>query len=87
MGKYINETSKGVIGLSAVDKIAAIRADNGIIIPEPKEWLPNLVYVANNGLSGVAKYVDTPEEFKQIYTPYFSENVWMLWWDAKKYAE
>jgi hypothetical protein len=37
MGKYINETSKGVMGISAVDKIAAIRADGGTIIPEPKQ--------------------------------------------------
>ena len=89
MGRYVNSTSNGVImGSSAQSKIEAIRADGGIIIPKPKEWLPELVCVADNGLFGAAGYCYDPNEFRVFTNP--SDNrskTWILWKNVEKFAQ
>ena len=54
MGKYVNSTSKENLGSSAREKINGIIADGGEVIPEPAEFMDNLVCVVDNGFFGAA---------------------------------
>ena len=89
MGRYVTKTSNGSITRpEAVAKIAAIRADGGVIIPQPKEWHPHLVCVVNNGFFGAAGYADTPQEFHVFTDPADKrEKVWMLWDKVEQFAQ
>jgi len=88
MGKYINQTSKGDVGTSAGAKCRAIMEDGAIIISQPKEFMPNLVCVIDNGFFGAAAYVYSEKEFVEFNHPSDTRpKRWFIWDKVKDYAK
>jgi hypothetical protein len=88
MGKYVNETSKGGVGSSADSKCQAILNDGGVEIPEPKEFVPNLVCVVNNGMFGAAAYAYSERELKDFTMPGdYRPKRWFIWEKVEQYAQ
>lgn len=86
MGKYVNHTSAGAVGASADSKCQAIINDGGIEIPEPKEFIPNLVCVVNNGMFGAAAYAYNESEFNCFKRPDGRPKRWFTWHVVEQYA-
>ena len=87
MGKYVNSTSKENLGSSASEKINGIIADGGEVIPEPAEFMDNLVCVVDNGFFGAAAYADTEHEMKVFKTPSDTRpKVWLRWDKVAQFA-
>jgi hypothetical protein len=87
MGKYINQTSKGAIQASAGAKARAILEDGAIFIPQPKEFVPNLVCIVDNGFFGAAAYCYSEEEFKVFNDPSdHRPKKWFIWDKVEKFA-
>lgn len=79
MGKYINGTSNGSVGASAQSKYDAIIADGGQPIPEPTEFVENLVCVVNNGMFGAAAYAFDEREMNAFKQPDGRPKQWLIW--------
>ena len=87
MGKYINHTSKGSVDTSAESKCQAILNDGGVEIPEPKEFVPNLVCVVNNGMFGAAAYAYNEREFDRFKQPHdLRPKRWFIWDNVEIFA-
>lgn len=88
MGKYINQTSNGMIGASANSKALAIIADGGQAIPQPKEFVPNLVCVVDNLMFGAAAYCYNEGEFRVFTDPSDARpKKWFIWDKVKDFAQ
>lgn len=88
MGRYINQTTKGLVSASAKAKIEAIVADGGVVIPEPKEFVPNLVCVVDNGPFGAAAYAYSESEMKAFqYRGDYRPKVWLIWDKVETFAQ
>lgn len=86
MGKYVNETSFGPIGTSASAKCAAIIADGGDEIEEPKSFIENVVCVVDNGFFGAAAYAYDAGELNVFKRPDGRPKRWFIWDKVKKFA-
>jgi len=88
MERYVKLTSKGVLGRSAGEKCDSIIADGGKEIRQPKEWIPNLVCVVDNGFFGAAAYAYSENEMKvfQQSTDGRSKR-WLVWDKVEIYAQ
>lgn len=86
MGKYVNETSFGPIGTSAAMKCAAIIADDGNEIEEPKVFIENVVCVVDNGYFGAAAYAYDENELKDFKRPDGRPKRWFIWNKVKEFA-
>ena len=69
MGYYINHNSNGV-SLPACDKADYLILDGGAEISKPKQWVPNLVCVVENGMFDAAGYVYSEDELRAFTNPY-----------------
>ena len=88
MGRYVNHTSKGSVGSSAKEKCDAIIADGGVEIPVPKEFVPNLVCVVNNGMFGAAAYAYNEREMKDFQDTRDHRPVrWFIWDKVEQFAQ
>jgi len=68
MGYYINKTSKG-IELPVFDKADYLILDGAKEIPEPDEFVENLVCVVENCIFDAALYCYCEEEMKRAKEP------------------
>lgn len=66
MGKYINQTSKGPVGISFEEKCNALMNDGAIVVPKPDKFVENLVCVVDNVFFAAAAYVYSEGEFKEF---------------------
>lgn len=88
MGKYINKTSKCMVGSSARDKCLAILEDGGVEIDEPKNFIQNLVCVVDNGYFGAAAYAYSEQEMKCFQNSSDTRNKrWFIWENVILFAE
>ena len=80
MGKYINQTSKCVIGPSFDQKCEALLEDGAILIAKPDKFMNNLVCVINNGIFGAAGYAYNEREFEVFTDPSDPrQRRWFIW--------
>ena len=77
MGRYINQTSDGE-PITARRKVRALLVDGAEIIPEPTEWVPNLVCVVDNGMFEAAGYAFDEHEMNVFKAPDLRKKVWMI---------
>jgi len=88
MGRYVNETSNGMVGASADSKCKSLIADGAIEIPVPKEFVPNLVCVVNNGMFGAAAYAYSEREMRDFQDPRDHRPVrWFIWDKVEQFAK
>lgn len=88
MGRYINKTSKGSVGTSALAKYDAIVADGGKPIKEPKEFQKNLVCVVDNGNFGAAAHAYSPSEMQAFKNPADTRpKRWLTWDKVEEFAD
>jgi len=84
MGFYINQNSKGVL-LPPINKADYLILDGGKEIPQPKEWIENLVCVVENGMFDAAGYVYSKQEFEDwTYKEDNRPKRWIIYEHAKK---
>ena len=87
MGKYVNETSKGQVGVSFNAKCQALLEDGATLIPTPTKFVENLVCVVDNGFFTAAGYAYDQREFDD-----FSDSNdprrkrWFVWDKVKEFA-
>lgn len=87
MGRYINSTSQGQLGPSALSKLQGIIADGGVRIAPPTEFQENLVCVVDNGIFGAAGYAYDKDEFDCFNHPSDKRpKAWLIWDKVKEYA-
>ncbi len=65
MGKYINKTSNGTLGISFNAKKQGLIADGAKQV-DPKEYVENMVCIVDNGFFAAAAYVYSEKEFKDF---------------------
>ena len=87
MGRYVNKTSRGAVGTSALAKFDAIVADGGKEIKTPKEFQPNLVCVVDNGMFGAAAYAYSPREMEVFKMPDGRPKRWLVWDKVEEFAD
>lgn len=88
MGRYINQTTNGPVTASAKAKIEAIVNDGGVVIPQPTEFVPNLVCVVDNGAFGAAAYAFDEREMKVFqYHGDYRPKVWIIWDKVETFAQ
>lgn len=87
MGKYINVIQEKTIGASYKDKIDAIKADGGVIISEPDEFIPNLVCVVNNGAFAAAGWVYDELEFEEFKSISTRPTTWLKYSNVSQVAK
>lgn len=87
MGKYINSTGNGPIGVSYEEKITALVQAGAEEIPTPKEFQENLVCVVNNGMFAAAGYAYRPAEMNAFLHPCGRPKKWFIWDEVAHYAE
>lgn len=68
MGKYINQTSKGV-ALGLHGKAGALKNDGAVKIATPTEFRANLVCVMDNGPFEAAAYIYSESELRAFTQP------------------
>lgn len=84
MGYYIDMTSKGV-QLPATNKADYLILDGAVEIPEPKEFVDNLVCVMENGPFDAAGYAFNKAEFKAFtYPGDYRPKRWLIYEHAAK---
>jgi len=87
MGKYVNHTSVGVTLSSASGKCNDILTDGAKEIPEPTEFVPNLVCVVDNGFFGAAAYAYDEGEFIAFKSPGDKRpKRWFIWDKVQQFA-
>ena len=86
MGRYINQTSTGA-SLGTFDKAEQLEKDGATIIPEPAEWVPNLVCVVDNGMFEAAGYAFDEHEMNVFKAPDLRKKVWMIHPNAADIAD
>ncbi len=64
MGYYINKTTKGTI--NSANKFKELIDDGAIYIPDPGEWISNLVCIVDNGVWQAAAYCYNQEEYERF---------------------
>lgn len=84
MGRYINKTPTGPIGLR---KVHALIIDGAKQIPAPTEWRPNLVCVVDNGIFDAAGYAFDERQMRIMLTPDHRKTVWLEYPHAEALAE
>jgi hypothetical protein len=67
MGYYIDRTTSGV--LPTTGKANFLIRHGGIQIPQPKQWVENLVCVVENGMFDAAGYMYSQSEMDQFADP------------------
>ena len=87
MGKYINETSLGLVGTSALEKCNALLSDGALEIREPKIFVQNIVCVVDNGFFGAAAYAYNEEELNIFRQPDNRSKRWFVRDKAKQFAK
>lgn len=87
MGKYVNETSNGPVGISYDAKCEALLEDGAILIAKPEKFMENLVCVLNNGIFGAAAYVYSESEFV-VFTDLDDPRPkrWFIWNKVKQFT-
>ena len=68
MGYYISQTAKGV-GLPPRNKADYLILDGAVEIPEPKEFVPGLVCVIENGPFDAAMFCYCKSEMEAVKDP------------------
>lgn len=87
MGKYVNKTSHGSTGTSAAAKCTDLIADGAIEIPQPKEFIENIVCVVDNGFFGAAAYAYDENELSMFKRPDGRLKRWFIWSKVKNFAQ
>jgi len=86
MGKYINQTSSGEI-LPPSGKSEVIVMDGGRIIPQPADFIENLVCVVDNFAFEAAAYCYNEREFLDFTSPAdYRKKTWLIYDKAKDLA-
>lgn len=87
MGKYVNQTPKGMLGRSAEAKCDGLLADGAKEIKQPKEFQKNLVCVVDNGYFGAAGYAYSENEMRVFQSPGDTRKKrWFIWDKVTDYA-
>jgi len=87
MGKYVNQTTKGMVGASFEQKCKALLDDGAIITQKPEKFIPNLVCVIDNGLFGAAGYIYNEGEFRAFTDPRDTRpKRWFIWDKVEQFA-
>jgi hypothetical protein len=86
MGKYVNQTSKRVLGTSFREKCNGLLEDGAIEV-NPTEFQENLVCVVDNLWFAAAGYVYDENEFKSFnYASDDRPKQWFIWEKVKTFA-
>lgn len=87
MGKYINQTSAGLIGPTANQKCTALINDGAVEIEQPEQWEQNLVCVVDNGMFAAAGFCFDEREFRVFTSPGdYRPKRWFIWEPVEQYA-
>ncbi len=87
MGKYINAIDGEAIGASSTQKCNSLANGGAEEISQPKEFVPNLVCVVDNGLFAAAAYCYDEKEFINFtQLTDFRPKRWFTWDRVEKFA-
>jgi hypothetical protein len=87
MGKYINNTGNGPMGVSYEEKITALVQAGAEEIPTPTEFQENLVCVVNNGMFAAAAHLYEPKEMNRFLQSCGRPKKWFIWDEVAQYAK